>query len=265
MAKSRVPPFKVTEAPAAPNAAVFPAIKVPPPEFRVVPTENVLVPVRFKEPIPDFTIPKPTPLITELIVKSGDADPSATVRVRVELSVIGELIIAVVALEFEVIFPFKVIDPLELEILPPVRSIVFETKGRETLNAPWFNAPGAETLKVPPVVKAMLTPRFVVPPVIERLLKLVKKADGKVLLEVRTSVPIPGVHVLARLILAVIEPVESVPPAAILIVAVAGLGFALPNTTDPEVIEDPEAKVIVPLLVVTPYPPTPSAPVTVTL
>ena len=224
------------------------------------------MPVRLKVPLPDLIIPNPTPLITELIVKSGDADPCATVKVRVELSVIGELIIAVVALEFEVISPFKVIDPLELEILPPVRFIVFETKGRETLNAPWFKAPGAETLKVPPVVKAMLTPRFVVPPVIERLLKLVKKVDGNVLLEVRTSVPIPGVHVLANPIFAVIEPVVKVPPDAIFIVAIALLGpTELPKTSEDAVTEEPEAKVIVPVLPVFPYPPTPSAPVTVTL
>ena len=110
----------------------------------------------------------------------------------------------------------------------------------------------------------VFTPSVVVPPLIVKLLKLVNMVAGKVLLAVIMTEPIPGVQVFPATVLTVIAPpIESVPPAVILIIPAAGVAPAFPSVKLPVINEEPFEKVIVPVLETFPKPPNVEFPDTV--
>ena len=127
--------------------------------------------------------------------------------------------------------------------------------------APGTNEPF--TVMVPPTLKltplVTLAPEFIV-----RLLNEVKMVAGKVVVLANTKVPVPGVQVLAVVVgRIVMSPLTvSVPPLVIVITPRAGVAPAFPKARLFTEIEDPLAKLMVPVLPVFPDPPKVASPST---
>ena len=116
--------------------------------------------------------------------------------------------------------------------------------------------------KVPLTV--VFTPKVVVPEFTVRLLKVVNTDDGKVLLAVMITVPVPGVQVPPPSVPIVIAPpILNVPPAVIFIVPVLPPKLNPSSCKLPAVMRDPLVKVITPTLLINkPTPPSTTAPET---
>ena len=102
----------------------------------------------------------------------------------------------------------------------------------------------------------VFTPRVVVPPFIIKLLKLVNSVDGNVLLASKVTDPVPGVQVFPVTVLTIRLPVINVELDVIVIIPGAGVERLLPSVTLPALRVEPLTKVIVPVLMAFPSPPT---------
>ena len=127
----------------------------------------------------------------------------------------------------------------------------------------------AAVVKVPldPMVSAAMAVRFtavvVVPPFICKLLNVVKMVAGKVLVPVKITVPVPGVHVAVPVPMVIAPPRLSVPPAVMVMVPFADATVP-PSLKLPAISVEPLVKVIVPLLAAILFP-TNTAPETVSV
>ena len=120
-------------------------------------------------------------------------------------------------------------------------------------------APGIKeplTVMVPPTLK-LLPLVTVAPEFIVKLLKLEKIVEGKVVVPANIKVPVPGVQTFVTAVFIVISPFKvSVPPLVIVIVPIAGVVAVPPKKRLLAAIEEPVAKLMVPVLLELPDPPT---------
>ena len=96
-------------------------------------------------------------------------------------------------------------------------------------------------------IAVRLTAVVVIPPLIVKLLNVVKIVVGNVLVAVKITVPVPGFHVLVPVPRVIAPPRLSVPPAVMVIVPFAPATLP-PRSKLPALSVEPLVKVIVPEL-----------------
>src|ERR1035441_6903452 len=121
--------------------------------------------------------------------------------------------------------PFRAVALLRLRV-PPELSVT-----------PLLNVLAPLSVRVPPteVVPATVRPTLAVvlaEPLSARLLKLVKTVEGRVLVHVRITVPVPGVQVLPAAAPTARLPAISVPPAVMVCVPVPAVPRSEEHTSE---------------------------------
>src|ERR1039458_4162133 len=136
--------------------------------------------------------------------------------------------------------------PLMVRVAPPRALTLLRLRVPPKLSVtPLLNVLAPLSVRVPPteVVPVTVMPTLVVvlaDPLSVRLLKLVKTVEGRVLVPVRTTVPVPGVQVLVAAAPTARLPAISVPPAVMVSVP---LPTVPPSVKLPAVRVEPLVKV----------------------